>query len=217
MSRVAMQFDTPQQQAVSASMGMWIFLATELLLFGGLFLGYTVYRYEYPGAFAAGSGHLSMMSGSAMTGLLLLSSLTIALADHHIGRGDRRKAVALLVITAVLGVLFLGLKFHEYWKSHHEHLFPGEEFARAKFQSEMLSGRAVELFFCFYYLMTALHALHMIIGVALVGGVACLTWRDHYGADYHTPVELTGLYWHFVDIVWVFLFPLLYMIGGSGG
>lgn len=217
MSRVAMQFDDPRQQAVSASMGMWVFLGTELLLFGGLFLGYAVYRFQYHDAFAAGSSHLSMISGTVMTGILLLSSLTVALADHAIGQGARRKAVLLLSVTAVLGILFLGIKFHEYWKSHHEHLFPGNQFDRAKFAGQALAGRAAELFFCFYYFMTGLHALHMIFGVASVIGITALTWRGRYDAEYSTPVEMVGLYWHFVDIIWVFLFPLLYMIGGPGG
>jgi cytochrome c oxidase subunit 3 len=217
MSRLATQFDTPEQQKLSASIGMWIFLATELLLFGGLFLGYTVYRYEYAEAFAAGSDHLSLLSGTAMTAILLFSSLTAALADHHVGEGDSRRATWLLAVTAVLGIVFVALKFHEYWEVYHEGLFPGEGFKRATFRDHALSGRATELFFCLYFLMTGLHAIHMLIGVALVGVMAVLTARGWYHADYDTPIEMTGLYWHFVDIVWVFLFPLLYLIGGSGG
>ena len=217
MSRLAAQFDTPEQQKLSASIGMWVFLATELLLFGGLFLGYTVYRFQYAEAFAAGSDHLSLLSGTAMTAILLFSSFTVALADHHVGEGNSRRATWLLAATAVLGIVFVSLKLHEYWKVYHEGLVPGDRFDRARFQDQALSGRTTELFFCLYFLMTGLHAVHMLIGIGLVGVVAVLTGRGWYDADYDTPIEMTGLYWHFVDIVWVFLFPLLYLIGGTGG
>lgn len=216
MNKLAMQFDDAVQQRLSATLGMWVFLGTELLFFGGLIGGYIVYRYEYPDAFAAGSRHLSMVSGTAMTAILLLSSLTIALAGHASASGRRFKSIWLLAATIGLGAAFLGLKFHEYWTVYHEHLFPGSGFALSQFSSMHLDGRPVELFFCLYFFMTGLHAAHVIIGLALVAIITMVAARGRFDPTYSTPVELAGLYWHFVDVIWVFLYPLLYLAGGQG-
>lgn len=200
------QFDTLQQQEESATVGMWIFLGTEVMLFGGLFLGYAVYRSAYPEAWAAASGHNLLWWATAMTGVLLVSSLTMALAVHA-AEEERWSAVTwLLTATIALGLVFLGIKFYEYYDHWTHHLVPGIRF-------HMKGGEHPheELFFFFYFIMTLLHATHMVIGVGLVAVTAVLSWMRRL--PYHMPVETVGLYWHFVDIIWVFLFPLLYLVG----
>jgi len=210
-SHVAHQFEDAQQQLTSAKLGMWLFLATEVLFFGGLFAGYLQYRTWYPEAFAAGSHHLSLLWGTTNTTILLLSSYIMALAVNRAQAGDRIGLVRRLIITAVLGIIFLGIKGHEYLTKFHENLVPGQSFALGESDAGV-SPANVELFFSFYFAMTGLHAAHMIIGVGALAVVAAMARRDAFSADYFTPVEMTGLYWHFVDVVWVFLFPLLYLI-----
>lgn len=207
-SALAFQFDDLAQQREASSLGMWVFLATEVLFFGGLFLAYTTYRVLYPQGFAAASQQLDVVLGTINTGVLLSSSLTMALAVHAV-RSDRRKLlVGFLLLTAFLGALFLGIKGFEYYKEYQEQLVPVLNFAYAG-----ADPQKVKLFFYLYFAMTGLHALHLTIGITVVGVLALLSWRDRFSAQHYTPIELTGLYWHFVDIVWVFLYPLLYLIG----
>jgi cytochrome c oxidase subunit III len=207
----AHQFDDLEQQYEAANLGMWAFLATEILFFGGLFLGYTVYRAAYPAAFAEGSHHLDIMLGSINTAVLIGSSLTMALAVHSAQVGKRQTLVGFLGLTMLLGLVFLGIKFVEYGHKFAEGLVPGSHFVY-----DGPFAPQVQLFFAFYFIMTGLHALHMVIGIGLLGMLAWLAWRDHFSSKYYTPVEIGGLYWHFVDIVWIFLFPLLYLIGRHG-
>jgi cytochrome c oxidase subunit 3 len=207
----AHQFDDLGQQYEAANLGMWAFLATEILFFGGLFLGYTVYRAAYPAAFAEGSHHLDIMLGSINTAVLIGSSLTMALAVHSAQVGKRQALVGFLGLTMLLGLVFLSIKFVEYGHKFAEALVPGADFVYSG-----PSTPQVQLFFAFYFIMTGLHALHMVIGIGLLGVLAWLAWRDYFSAQYYTPVEIAGLYWHFVDIVWIFLFPLLYLIGRHG-
>jgi cytochrome c oxidase subunit III len=214
---LAHHFDTPEQQYEAASLGMWLFLVTEILFFGGLLTGYTVYRVSYPESFAFASNELNLWLGAVNTVVLLCSSLTMALAVHAAQTGVPKLQVAFLAATIVLGSVFLGIKVFEYWEKIEHHHVPG-----ALFHVEVDEGRRaegvqesnVELFFSFYFALTGLHALHMIIGIALLTVIAGMAWRGRFSAAYFTPVEMTGLYWHFVDIVWVFLFPLLYLIEG---
>jgi cytochrome c oxidase subunit III len=201
------QFDSVEQQHAASELGMWVFLVTEVLFFGGLFLLYTIYRYAYPEAFTAASHHLDVTLGTVNTAILIGSSLTMALAVHAAQLGRRGTLMICLALTIILGSAFLGIKAIEYQHKFHEYLVPGPHF---RFEGNMIEA---ELFFCLYFAMTGLHALHMIIGV---GALSYLLWRSRagaYGPAYFTPVELTGLYWHFVDIVWIFLFPLLYLLG----
>jgi cytochrome c oxidase subunit 3 len=207
----AHQFDDLEQQYEAANLGMWAFLATEILFFGGLFLGYTVYRAAYPAAFAEGSHHLDIALGSVNTAVLIGSSLTMALAVHSAQVGKRQALVGFLGLTMLLGLVFLSIKFVEYGHKFAEALVPGAHFVYSG-----PSAPQVQLFVAFYFIMTGLHALHMVIGIGLLGVLAWLAWRDHFSAQYYTPVEIAGLYWHFVDIVWIFLFPLLYLIGRHG-
>lgn len=189
---------------------MWIFLATEVLFFGGMFAGYTIYRTLYPEAFAEGSAHLDLVLGTVNTAVLLLSSLSMALAVHA-AQTNGKKLAHFIGLTAVLGFVFLAIKAIEYQHKFHDHLVPGEHFGIGTHGETLLPS--TELFFSFYFAMTGMHALHMVIGFGLLTWIGVGAIRKRFSADYYTPVEMVGLYWHFVDIVWVFLFPFLYLIG----
>jgi cytochrome c oxidase subunit III len=205
---LAHQFDDLGQQKEAATLGMWVFLVTEVLFFGGLFLVYLVYRNWYPLPFAAGSRELLVWAGTTNTCVLITSSLTMALAVHAAQTGERRQLQWLLAATMLLGCVFLGIKAFEYYTEFREHHVPGAGF---EFEAEYASH--AQIFFSLYFFMTGLHALHMIIGLGIM---SVMLWWAHRGVitpEYYNPIEVAGLYWHFVDIVWIFLFPLLYLIG----
>lgn len=204
----AHQFEDAGQQHHAAWLGMWVFLATEVMFFGGMFTGYAFYRSSYPGAFAAGSDRLDVLLGAINTAVLIGSSFTMALAVHAAEEGRRRAIVNCLLLTMLLGAVFLGIKSYEYYQKFVEHLVPGWDF---RFEAPF--DRTAQIFFSFYFAMTGMHALHMIIGIGLLSVMAWKARRGRFSAAYHTPVELTGLYWHFVDLIWIFLFPLLYLVG----
>jgi cytochrome c oxidase subunit 3 len=201
-------FDTMDQQREASSFGMWVFLVTEILFFGGLFLAYTVYRHQYSRAFAEASRHLDITLGTFNTAVLIVSSLTMALAVFSAATGRRKAIVVFLVATIALGAVFLGVKAVEYSHKFHDHLVPGPSF---HFPGP--DARPAEIFFSLYFTMTGLHAAHMIVGIGLLTTLVLQARKGRYTPEYHTPVEVSGLYWHFVDIVWIFLFPLLYLIG----
>jgi cytochrome c oxidase subunit 3 len=205
---LAEQFDDLTQQHEAASLGMWVFLVTEILFFGGLFAGYTVYRATYPEGFREASHHLDLLLGGINTAVLITSSLTMALAVHSVQEGQRRAVLRFLLLTLMLGAVFLGIKGTEYAHKYAEELVPGLRFGYSGPHTSQ-----VQLFLSFYFVMTGLHAFHMLVGMALLGVLAFLAWRGHFSAAYYAPVETSGLYWHFVDIVWIFLFPLLYLVG----
>lgn len=209
---LAHHFDDLEQQRESASLGMWAFLVQEILFFGGLFVAYTAYRNLHPDAFREGSHHLSVTLGVVNTVVLIGSSLTMALAVHAGHAGDARRIQRWVVLTMVLGAVFLGIKAVEYGGKFEEGLVPGAHFATESFEDPR-----VEIFFSLYFAMTGMHALHMIIGFGLMIWLIRLARRGRFTREYSTPVELVGLYWHFVDIVWIFLFPLLYLIGRQVG
>ena len=203
----AHQFDSAEQQHGASQLGMWVFIAQEILFFGGLFVVYTVYRFTYPAAFAQASHHLDVTLGAINTVVLIGSSLTMALAVHAAQLGYRRTQALFLVLTIVLGSVFLGIKTIEYGHKFHEHLVPGPNFLFSG-----VEARHAQIFFSLYFVMTGLHALHMIIGIVILAVLTVMAWRGSFDSAYYSPVELTGLYWHFVDIIWIFLFPLLYLI-----
>jgi cytochrome c oxidase subunit 3 len=205
---LAHQFDSLGQQTEAATLGMWVFLVTEVLFFGGLFVTYAVYRSLYPAAFGAASHELDILLGGINTAVLITSSLTMALAVHAAQLGQRRLLMIFLVVTMVLGTVFLGIKAVEYYHKFAEHHVPG-----ATFQFEREHQRHAQIFFSLYFIMTGLHAIHMIIGIGVLLVMWIWAWRGRITADYAGPIEISGLYWHFVDIVWIFLFPLLYLIG----
>jgi cytochrome c oxidase subunit III len=206
------QFDDLEQQYEASTLGMWVFLTTEIMFFGALFLGYAVYRGMYSEAFHAASRHLDITLGSINTAALLCSSLAMALAVRSIQIGARRAAVMFLALTILLGAVFLGIKGVEYYHKYEESLIPG-----IGFHFEGAESRHAQIFFSFYFVMTGMHALHMVIGIGLLAIMGWMTRSGRLSPEYFSPVEMTGLYWHFVDIVWVFLFPLLYLIDRSGG
>jgi cytochrome c oxidase subunit 3 len=206
----AHQFDDYEQQQQAATQGMWLFLATEILFFGGMFLGYMVYRSMYHAAFAEASRNLDVVLGAINTAVLLCSSLTMAMGVHETQTGNRRTAAIFLLLTMLLGTAFLGIKVYEYYHKYEQHLIPGPHF-----QWDGGDARYAAMFYLFYFVMTGMHALHMIIGIAVMAVLTILVLRGRFSSAYTAPVELSGLYWHFVDIVWVFLFPLLYLIDRS--
>ncbi|HKY05202.1 MAG TPA: cytochrome c oxidase subunit 3 family protein [Blastocatellia bacterium] len=269
---LAHHFDNMEQQREAGTLGMWAFLITEIMFFGGLFLVYILYRSYYPKEFAAGSHELDVLLGGINTAVLICSSLTMALAVYFAQLGSRRLQVVFLVLTMILGAGFLGIKAVEYKAKFEHHLFPGQGFkwghdeggleqkggqyssgkraesvgttgtagqrgpasaeaqpraeqspanepnvpARPSSQEtpgEGLQTDKVQLFFWIYFAMTGLHALHMIIGLGIMAVLVFMAQRGRFTPEYHAPVEISGLYWHFVDIVWIFLFPLLYLIG----
>jgi cytochrome c oxidase subunit III len=204
----AHQFESLEHQKEVSILGMWLFLVTEILFFGGLFLTYSVYRQWYPDAFTAASHEMIVWAGTLNTVVLITSSLTMALAVHAAQAGQRRGLMVFLVATIVLGCVFLGVKAFEYRTEFVEHHLPG-----AGFQFEAAYARQAQIFFSLYFLMTGLHALHMIIGIGVMLVMLWWSWRGVITPAYASPIEISGLYWHFVDIVWIFLFPLLYLIG----
>jgi cytochrome c oxidase subunit 3 len=288
------QFEDMKQQEESNIIGMWMFLAQEIMFFGGLFTAYLIFRSRYPMAFAAGSNHLDAFLGGLNTLVLIVSSLTMALTVYYAQKGNRNMQVIMIVLTMIFGATFLGVKAVEYtdkynhglvpfanWnkkvKGEHaekteeakevKHFFSSEGakspeagsavehpnptgqfqwndwdasdkliqhaqqenfltesekigyFSNGEFDRDKFTGR-VRIFFWIYFAMTGLHALHMIVGLGIMTWLLIMAWRRTYSAQFYSPVEICGLYWHFVDIVWIFLFPLLYLLGRhfiSGG
>jgi cytochrome c oxidase subunit 3 len=202
-------FDTAEQQEESSTLGMWVFLLTEIMFFGGMFGGYTVYRNIYPDAFASTSRYMNVTLGALNTAVLICSSFTMALAVRSAQLGYKRALIIFLVLTLSLGCVFLGVKaveYHEKWVDHH---VPGPGF---HYDEPRYTQQAQILFFL-YFAMTGMHALHMIVGAGLLTTLIVMAARNRFSVAWYTPVDLIGLYWHFVDIVWIFLFPLLYLIG----
>lgn len=196
------------QQSEATTLGMWMFLVTEILFFGGLFMAYVLYRSMYPGAFAAGSHHLDIGLGLFNTIVLIVSSLTMALAVRSSVLHDRSKAILWLVLTMILGATFLGVKAIEYTEKFTHHLVPGPSF-----HWDGPLAAQVQMYFTIYFTMTGLHATHMVVGIGLLVVLLMGALKGPLGQRYATRVETVGLYWHFVDIVWIFLFPLLYLLG----
>jgi cytochrome c oxidase subunit 3 len=202
------QFDTEAQQKDASTLGMWIFLITEVMFFGGMFTAYTVYRRAYSDAFAVASASLNVTIGAINTAVLLVSSFSMVLAVRAAQLGQRRMIVLFLVLTLIFGGIFLGVKAYEWNEKFEQHHVPGPSF---HLEGVPQQGHA-QLFFSLYFAMTGLHALHMVIGVGIISWLIWLARKGTFTAEYNTPVDMVGLYWHFVDIIWIFLFPLLYLI-----
>jgi cytochrome c oxidase subunit 3 len=206
------QFDTAAQQKDASGLGMWIFLITEIMFFGGLFLVYIVYRSKYPDVFGAASRSLNATIGAINTAVLLCSSFTMVLAVRAGQLGRRKAIIVFLILTLILGFVFLGVKAYEWNEKFQEHHIPGPSFLMEGVAEQ---GHA-QLFFSLYFAMTGLHALHMVIGAGLLSVLLWQAWRGKFSAAYYTPIDMVGLYWHFVDIIWIYLFPLLYLIDRHG-
>ncbi|HEV8383236.1 MAG TPA: cytochrome c oxidase subunit 3 family protein [Candidatus Acidoferrales bacterium] len=207
-------FDDLNQQHAAGTLGMWVFLVTEIMFFGGLFAAYAIYRSLYLTGFEAGSRLLDIKLGAINTAVLIASSLTMALAVHAAQTSSRKALIVFLILTMILGGVFLGIKYVEYHHKWETQLVPGLRFSPGTEIPQKISLAQVELFFCFYFFMTALHATHMVVGIGILAALVVMAARNRFSANYFAPVEVSGLYWHFVDIIWIFLFPLLYLIGG---
>jgi cytochrome c oxidase subunit III len=223
-------FENMEQQREAGTLGMWVFLVTEIMFFGGMFLAYTLYRSKYGAAFASASNHLDITFGALNTGVLILSSFTMAMAVYFTQVGKSRPQILCLILTITLGLTFLGVKGVEYYDKYEDRLIPGHLIPGRPFDPEVqhegepldkhklhlqpgATVQNVEMFYWLYFAMTGMHALHMIIGAGLLTFLLIFSIKGRYGPEYHSPVEVIGLYWHFVDIVWIFLFPLLYLLG----
>ena len=210
-------FAEPQQQRDAASLGMWWFLGTEVMFFGGLFCAYLIYRRAYFGDFGAASKSIDATLGATNTAVLICSSVTVVLAVWAAQTARRTLLIAMLGITMMLGLVFLGIKAVEYKDKFEEHHVPGASFS---FENVPIPGHPdqyanpqhAQIFFALYFIMTGLHALHMIVGLGIFSWLFVMAWKRRFTPEYHTPIEVGGLYWHFVDIIWIYLFPLLYLI-----
>ena len=209
---LAHQFDDAEQQYEASTLGMWVFLVTEIMFFAGMFTVYVVYRSLYPEAFGHASLHLDVLLGTINTAVLITSSLTMAMGVHAAQTGHRRALVLFLLATMALGAVFLLIKIFEYAHKFHQGLVPGPYFSYTG-----ADAGQQQLFFSIYFAMTGMHALHMIVGEGLLTWLLLASMLGRFSRRYHTPVEVVGLYWHFVDIVWIFLFPLLYLFSRHHG
>jgi cytochrome c oxidase subunit 3 len=204
-------FADPAQQLDSAKLGMWLFLATEVLIFGGLFCAYAIYRALHPEVFVDGSQFLDWKLGALNTVVLLFSSLTVALAIRAAQTNNQGQIKMYLVVTIVCAGIFLVVKYFEYTHKIHDGLLPGEHFLALS--ETVRNPDQAHIYFGIYFLMTGLHGIHVVIGMIVLGWVLMRSMKGEFGPHYYTPIELGGLYWHLVDLIWIFLFPLLYLIG----
>ena len=209
---LAHHFEDLEQQHETASIGMWAFLVQEVMFFGGLFAVYIVYRNLKADAFLEGSSHLDVPLGTFNTAVLIGSSLTMALAVRTAQLGRRAATAGFIGLTMVLGIVFLGVKWVEYSHKYHDGLIPGVAWHPGPEAADGLN-----IFFGLYFAMTGMHALHMIIGMVIMVVVAFRALRGRYSPENYIGVEVLGLYWHFVDLVWIFLFPLLYLLSRHVG
>ena len=235
-------FADEQQQRNAASLGMWMFLGTEIMFFGGMFCAYLVYRRIYFPEFAVASRSLDLIVGTVNTAVLICSSLTVALAVKAAQLGKRALQVKLLLATIFFGLVFLGVKGYEWYNKYEEHHIPTFHYNVIGGKGDLIKDNAqflgidklqndpvklaareaeiqrhTQLFYSLYFALTGMHALHMIIGVGIFSVITWMAWKGRFTPEYHTPLEIAGLYWHFVDIVWIYLFPLLYLIDRRPG
>lgn len=213
---LAHQFDSIEQQREASVLGMWVFLVTEVMFFGGLFAAYAIYRYLYPEAYHEGSEHMDVFLGTLNTGVLLTSSFTMVLAVHFSKLGDVKRLQQMLWITFLFGICFLIIKSFEYHHKFEVGLMIGRLFDPSKWHHlphGVQHPKELHLFLCLYFFMTGLHAIHVIIGMGCMLWLVWLARRGRASGEFYMPVEIVGLYWHFVDLVWVFLFPLFYLVG----
>ncbi len=208
--RLQHHFDSMAQQHEASSLGMWFFLSTEILFFGGLFMADSLYRWLYYDAFIAASHHQNIILGGTNTAVLILSSLTVAMSVYFSQTNRQKALVVMLILTMLLGLTFLGIKYVEYSEHIHHHLFPGPHF---QFPDAPHLAAQAQMFYVLYFFMTGLHAFHMVIGLGIYTWLLIRALKKEFNSEYYSPIESGGLYWHFVDIVWIFLFPLLYLIG----
>ena len=204
---VAAHFATLEVQQHAARLGMWLFLATEILLFAGLFVCYANYRFMFPEGFAAASRHLNLVLGTVNTLVLISSSFTAAMAVHYAKEAKNKQVVVMFILTIAMALGFLVIKYFEYSHKFHEGTLPGKYYT-----SQAMQVPGITLFFTVYFLSTGLHAFHVIIGMIVLAWVMRRSMKNHFNHANYTAVELGSMYWHLVDLVWIFLFPMLYLI-----
>ncbi len=200
-------FTNMKQQFEAAKLGMWLFLVTEVLLFGGLFVGYGIMHAKHPEAFVAAHHHLDWRLGALNTIVLLLSSFTMVMGVWAAQTGQKKKLIAFLLLTVLLAMVFMGVKYVEYSHKFHEGLLPGKYYSH---QGDTVPGQF--MFFSFYFMMTGLHGIHVLLGIVALLWITFRAWRNQFSAQYYGPVDIVGLYWHLVDLIWIYLFPLMYLI-----
>jgi cytochrome c oxidase subunit 3 len=207
----AHQFEDIEQQRDAGRLGMWSFLVTEILFFGGMFTAYIIYRLKHLPSFIEGSHQLIVKFGATNTAVLIFSSLTMAMSIRSAQVGKKKGTIiSWLVATWILGAAFIAIKLRfEWYRDWLEGLIPGVHWF---YNGPHAPG--VKMFMVFYFCMTGLHAVHMVVGLGILTVLIIMTARNRFSSEYYAPLEISGLYWHFVDIVWIFLFPLLYLIGG---
>ena len=211
-------FYSMAQQLEASILGMWVFLVTEVMFFGGLFMAYIVYRHMYPEAWAHSSHQLNVYLGALNTGVLICSSLTMALAVRSAQIGSKKGQIINLILTILLGTTFLVVKYFEYAEKFAHGLVPGPNFNPHHVMPDgtiehLALPFGSQIYFSLYFIMTGIHAAHMVVGIILMSIILVMSMRNKFSPSYYFPVEISGLYWHFVDIVWIFLFPLLYLLG----
>lgn len=204
---LAEHWETPEQALQASKLGIWLFMVTEVLMFGGLFVAYTIYRGLYPATWHECSHHLNRIMGAVNTVVLICSSFSMAMAVQKVQENKKKVAMGLLLFTLACAAAFMVVKYFEYSHKIHEGLLPG-----AHFRFDAIKGPRADLFFSLYFMMTGLHGIHVLVGMGLISWILIRTRRGDFGARYYTPVELTGIYWHLVDLIWIFLFPLFYLI-----
>jgi cytochrome c oxidase subunit III len=202
------QFSTPEQQRETATLGMWIFIVTEMMLFGGLFAAFAGFHHWYPSGFTKGSSEMEYLLGSINTAVLICSGLTMSLAEYSAAQGKIGRCIFLILITVLIGAAFLGVKFTEYYLHYKDHKLPG-----FGFQEPGSQMKPVQMFFFFYFVMTGLHSIHLIIGIGLALAMLVPLLDGSISEKYHTPIDNVSLYWHFVDVIWVFLYAIFYVPG----
>lgn len=205
---VAHHFKDAEHEYQTSKQGIWLFMATEILMFGGLFVGYAIFHKLYPEMFAEGAKFLDWKMGFINTLVLIFSSLTMALGIHYFQKNDKKKATIALATTIVCGLIFMVIKYFEYTHKFHLGIYPGKFFA---YQGAEHSNLA--LYFSFYFIMSGLHGIHVLIGMGLITWVMIRGMKGEFNSQYYTPVEGVGIFWHIVDLIWIYLFPILYLIG----
>ena len=204
----AHHFESAGQEKSACKLGMWLFLCTEILMFGGLFVAYALYKSRYPEVFLQGAAFLDWKLGAFNTVVLLISSFTMALSIYYAQKGKNSRSTTCLWLTLLCAFIFMGVKYIEYSHKLHLGLAPGDFFS----YSEAPFLKNLPLYFSFYYLMTGLHGSHVLAGMVLIFWLILRSRKKHFGPSYYTPLECVGLFWHLVDLIWIYLFPLLYLV-----
>lgn len=204
----AHHFDSAEHEFEASKQGMWLFMVTEVLMIGAIFVGYLITRGKYPEAFHEAHKILNVKLGALNTVILILSSCTMVLGVSAAQRGNNKRCINMLIVTVLLGACFCVVKYFEYTHKFHEGIFPG-----GYYHYEGLETPHAPLFFSFYFVMTGIHAFHVVVGMGLITWIITRVKRGQISPQFFTPVELVGFYWHFVDLVWIYLFPLLYLLG----